>query len=335
VTNKLNPFLSRFSKYRDSYVELWEQDYKYILHGLRAAVALLPAFVLFVFSSNMVFLWMGVCSFVWAIHMAIVDKVFFLRYFTVSIVLSILILIGFFSKSHIFLFCIYCFLISFFPFVFLYYKKSYLYAIAIPQYGSLAVTSLRSAFEHALCAVLGFLFTYLSFRFLIKKDVNIEITHMVHSGYFKLEEYMDRVKSYMQTRTIDNYRKLSKDRLLLFEFLQALRLFTKEESAVLNSKNLVYAGFQERFIELCIWVGIRFRTVQIEPDEWEGLEHFFSLIVKCIQDLKELMDTESVVEHCQKESDYFLKAHVQDDVREVYVQFYQNIILIEKEFHLK
>jgi hypothetical protein len=278
---------------------VWERDYRSFMQGVRTCLALFSVVFIYYFVREEGLLFMGVCALglsqactrspYWRFEVNL-----FLAYF----ISTAAILIAYpYSKSY-WLLSIYIFLLTFFIYVFLYYKIASTYSLwvyIIPMYSVLSLKTSNDVIMHicmntvafSICFFIGTIF----FRPRLRKECLFEIKSILRELAF----YVDTVEIYTFYKSDKTAKILTKRREKIFLRIQSLRLMMTEidfyrKKERLHHKNYLFSLFilatlTERFIETTVGISIKIRVLNV-PLEYEPIvRSIFKLINKTNSDL--------------------------------------------------
>ncbi len=284
---------------------VWERDYRSFMQGVRSCLALFSVVLIYYFVRNPELLFMGICvlglsqactrSQYWRFEVNL-----FLAYF----ISSACILISYPYSKSFWLISIYVFLLTFFIYIFLYYKIASTYSLwiyIIPMYSVLSLKTMDDVVVHICMNTVAFSICFFICAIFLRPRLRKECLFEIKSILRELVFYVETVENYTFHKSDKTSKLLTNRRKKIFLRIQSLRLMMTEidfyhRKERLHHKNYLFSLFilatlTERFIESTIGISIKIRILNV-PLEYEPIvRSIFKLINKTNNDLLRFLVT--------------------------------------------
>ena len=202
-----------------------------------------------------------------------------------------------YSKTF-WLISIYVFLLTFFIYVFLYYKIASTYSLwiyIIPMYSVLSMKNSNDVIVHICMNTVAFSICFFICAIFLRPRLRKECLFEIKSILRELAFYVDTVEIYTFHKSEKSSKLLTSRRKKIFLRIQSLRLMMTEidfyrKKERIHHKNYLFSLFilatlTERFIETTIGISIKIRMLNV-PLEYEPIvRSIFRLINKTNNDL--------------------------------------------------
>ena len=345
---------------------VWQKDYRAFMQGLRCCLGLLFVVIIYYFVREPEFLFMGIC--VIALTLACVRSLYWRFEFNL-IIAYILSTAGIFISypytTSTILINIYVFFLTFFIYVFLYYKIQSIYSLwisLIPMYTVLFAKNYHDIIQHAKMNTYSFLICVLICGIFFRPRLRKECIYEIRSILRELSLYIEIVEQFTFQKSDKASSLLTLRKEEIFLRLQNLRLMMSEinfhyKKSRSNKKNYLFSLFiiatlTERFIETTVGISIKIRMLNITLEYEPVVRSIFNLLNKTnasllkffvtrdsysMEDLSYLYEKlylDALIEFkkIEKTSKIYLNEESFNEIFSSAFQLKENIILLNAEF---
>lgn len=337
------------------YIDFFEKEYLAVLNSFRAIASILIPIVLYLYTKNADFIWLGVCCLLWALHIYVQNQTafFFKNMFISMFICTFLQILGFLAHVHIVTYCIYSFFIAFLIPYFAYFKKVILYDVSVYFIVQGSVFFEKDIFEMSksiVYSIIAFLIVIFIGSYIIRFNLKKQMTYRLKVNLNFLLSYIETMKFFILSGTKKNYELLGKKRESM---LQSIKLFRDIYPVYIitypNDTLAKIAPIQDRFIETTIAFCIQIRNIHTSKIDEEKIKNRFQKIRDSIlrqrglifeapsitiHDLlmryQNIFANAKTLETISKQNTHFSKKEI-EELNSAIFQFKQSLELMEKD----
>lgn len=266
------------------YIDFFEKEYLAVLNSFRTIASMILPVGLYIYTKNADFIWLGLCCFLWALHIFIQNQTgFFFKNMFISLgICTLLQILGFLAHVHIVTYCLFSFFIAFLIPYFAYFKRVILYDISVYFIVQASVFFQKDMLEMSksiLYSIIAFFIVIFIGSYLIRFNLKKEMMYRLKVNLNFLLVYVEMMKQFILTGSKKNYEDLGKQREYLFRSVQVFRdIYPVYTIAYPNDILAKIAPIQERFIETTIGFCVQVRNIHTSQTDEQKIKDRFQKI---------------------------------------------------------